>query len=223
VLLDTAERHLDTELRANDLNPGIYAFWSCIIDSKRMGDLCRKLHIKPTVDLFYSIKAEKPTSLVDLAFQTLFLNRCSFSGLGRKPIGGDKQTSRWAVDCRYRPEILENSIQKAHKLLQGRTRVTNLPILDFLARLDGASIYLDPPYYHQGKHLYPTQMSIQEHETLARMLKKRRRWVLSYDDCSEVRALYSAFQVVSTSVRYSVTGRKRTNWVSNNELLISSL
>src|SRR5262249_38928824 len=55
-----------------------------------------------------------------------------------------------------------------------------------------AFVYIDPPYYLQGNALYKHGMSEKDHERLAELLRKLRfRWVLSYDDHTRIRELYS--------------------------------
>ena len=51
--------------------------------------------------------------------------------------------------------------------------------------------YCDPPYIQQGWQLYREIMTDGDHERLAAVLRTVPRWVLSYDECEEVRRLYS--------------------------------
>jgi DNA adenine methylase len=80
-------------------------------------------------------------------------------------------------------------------------------------------VYADPPYWVKGDMLYPEQMSSKDHETLAFLLLDRHNWVLSYDDCPEVRAMYQDCKIIDLSARYCINGKK-DNWEHKNELLI---
>jgi DNA adenine methylase len=79
-----------------------------------------------------------------------------------------------------------------------------------------AVFYLALPYYVEGNALYQHGFSKDDHLRLAELLKTTEHlWVLSYDDCPDVRALYHWAQIMSVSVNYSITGARR-----DHELLI---
>ena len=85
-------------------------------------------------------------------------------------------------------------------------------------------IYFDPPYYGQKKgEVYSDEgMSVNEHHCLASALANiRRPWLLSYDDCKDIRELYQEFNMLSYNVRYSV-GTSTGKSVVTGELLISN-
>ena len=84
-------------------------------------------------------------------------------------------------------------------------------------------LYLDPPYYVKGGQLYAHNMSHDEHVELASLLHGvAADWRLSYDDCQEVRDLYSWAGFEELEIRYTnaVTDKKRPK---NKELLISPI
>ena len=57
----------------------------------------------------------------------------------------------------------------------------------------------------------------EHHRRLAAKLKEMKQpWLLSYDDCPEVRALYSWAQIETVDVGYSICGQTR-----KRELLVS--
>jgi len=63
-------------------------------------------------------------------------------------------------------------------------------------------------------------MSIQDHFDLSCLLFSRDNWVLSYDDCIEVKNLYKDFhKIVDINARYCITGTKDT-WKDKNEIII---
>jgi DNA adenine methylase len=80
--------------------------------------------------------------------------------------------------------------------------------------------YLDPPYFVAGKKCYPTYMVRSEHEELARVLSDKTDWLLSYDDCPEVRDLYRWARVETTVTRYSMSSHGPKIWPKKTELLI---
>ena len=63
---------------------------------------------------------------------------------------------------------------------------------DAIAQHKDSFLYLDPPYKSKYS-LYGYKGSMHkgfDHAALAAMLKKRDRWILSYNDCPEIRELY---------------------------------
>jgi len=53
-------------------------------------------------------------------------------------------------------------------------------------------IFADPPYYHKGNYLYRPKMKVDDHVRLASCLKRTpHKFILTYDDCEEVRSLYA--------------------------------
>ena len=89
-----------------------------------------------------------------------------------------------------------------------------------------AFVYADPPYYIGKKKLYGNQGDMQfgqkDHEDLAKILKNRRHWVLSYNDTPEVRKLYRDFKKIKPSWSYGMSGVKSRKKKHSNEILILS-
>jgi len=224
VALHAATLYRDMPLRLNDLNPQISCFWEVVCGQcDGLDELCERIETAvPTVDMFRHVQEQKAAQAlpVDLAFQALFLNRCSFSGLLHgNPIGGWNQLSKWTVDCRYNGKRLAKELRAAHELLKDRTKVYNVEASAYVSAIKNEPKYLDPPYYDKGSSLYPVSMTVAEHARLADALKTSRNWLVSYDDCPPVRALYEWATVAEVQVRYSVQGAKK-KWREKSELLI---
>ena len=66
------------------------------------------------------------------------------------------------------------------------------------------------------------QFKQKDHEDLARILKKRKRWVLSYNNTPEVRKLYRDFRKIKLSWSYGMSGVESRKEKHSNELLILS-
>jgi DNA adenine methylase len=67
-------------------------------------------------------------------------------------------------------------------------------------------IYLDPPYYERGRELYYDYYKQGDHEELAKFIAAKMRskfWIVSYDNVSPIKRLYSDFRSVIYSVGYS--------------------
>jgi DNA adenine methylase len=216
-----------------DKDPGVVALWRAVRECPR--DLVnRLLNFVPSVENFEKLKAEdgKPTGDIgEDAFRKFALHQISFSGLGAKaggPIGGKSQEkAKYRVDCRFKPERHANVLMEQHRLLK---RFKNFEVVhgDFAEALgkvpaDGFA-YLDPPYYLKGAELYVHNMSPEDHERLAGILRAAPyEWALSYDDHPAVRDLYGAwadvntFEMVATIDTKRGAGKRR----KNSELVIT--
>jgi len=76
--------------------------------------------------------------------------------------------------------------------------------------------YLDPPYFHAGGRLYEMKV---DHEELCDYLKHRKeRWLLSYDNCEEIKTLYKGFKFDYPQWSYGISPRKKT--LAPREILI---
>lgn len=221
VLLEVARQYPKLWLHANDKDYWMYCFWKIVSeDSNRFASLLDKVKAQPTLELFYKLREEKTEDEIECAYRAIFFNRTTFSGiLSSGPIGGKEQKSKYAVDCRYNAIKLQIKILNCRDLLLGRTVVTNDSFFDCEALIDDHCIYADPPYYLKGDMLYPERMNHKDHETLSLLLQKRNNWVLSYDDCPEVREFYKDCKIIDLAARYCINGKKE-NWENKNELII---
>lgn len=223
VLLDVAQRYPSIQLYANDKDSWIASFWEVVasVDNSKMLELFDLLSVKPTIELFYKLRETPAINIVERAYRAIFFNRTTFSGIASSgPIGGKDQKSKYTVDCRYNSKKLKEKIHVCHKLLVGRTIVSNLDFADY-TELWNTDIpaYLDPPYFHKGGALYSQKMDAFQHEKLATLLQHRDNWILSYDDCLEIRNLYNNSKIVDLAARYCINGKK-DSWESKNELVI---
>jgi len=219
VALLVAERYPRVEMRLNDLDPDLSAFWG-VVAEEEVEALCDRLDIRPTIDLFYRLRHTVAKTKVERAFQALFFSRCSFSGLlhGSR-LGGESQMSENKVFARFNGPRLVEQIKQAHKVLAGRTLVTCLDGARYVRRHATATMYLDPPYFQKGDKLYRQRMSLPDHLALADALRLATNWLLSYDHTPVIEALYSWARRRGVGARYSVNGKK-TRWTANEELVI---
>ena len=223
VLLEVAQKYPKIKLYANDKDYWMYCFWSIVAgnDSNKLNSLLNMVGCQPTLELFYKLREIKTKDDVECAYRAIFFNRCCFSGiLSSGPIGGKNQKSKYTVDCRYNSNKLKEKILQCHSLLKDRTQVDNKDVIHYeQLNLTNEPAYLDPPYIEAGKSLYFEYMSKDEHKYLGYILSDRKNWVLSYDDCAEIRYIYSKKSIIDLPARYCINGKKN-NWESKNELII---
>jgi len=175
--------------------------------------------------------AETPleNSTIDLGLAGLFFNRTNYSGiLLANPIGGKSQKSEYRIDCRFNKQRIINNIKEIAEHRDSITVKWN-DAINFLSRNSkllhesNCFVYIDPPYYEQGKNLYRFYYSDSDHIRLANFIKKRHfPWLISYDDHPFINKLY--FEQMENLKRqklycdYSAQKHK-----CGNELLISNL
>ena len=213
----------------NDANKGIAAFWKSITSNcSAFLSLLEKTPVDMENYLFQRkilANSDDATEL-QLGFATFFLNRANRSGiLNAGPIGGYEQHGKWGLDARFKKTILKDRIVKIN-LFRNRIDVHNRDALDLLKEMhnelnSAAFVYLDPPYFGQGKRLYLDYYIEEDHIQLADYLASECSfpWVLTYDNHPKIREEYENrnYQVDEFSVHYSA------NRVRNSsELMIIS-
>jgi len=220
VALAVADTNPSTCIHLNDKDTRIAAFWK-VTASDSVDELLGKMDVEPTWDLFSDTKSKQCATDVDLAFQAIFLNRTARNGiLNAGPMGGKRQDGETKINDRYNFKALKNKILKCNRLLVDRTTVTNEDFRTVLSTSEQhTATYLDPPYVVKGNDLYPVGMSDDDHRELAAMLNNRANWLLSYDDCTLTRSLYSPEDVLMVPARYCIDNK----WEKKRELLIGKM
>jgi len=233
ILLKFLKRqHQIKKLILNDRDTGIAALWTSIIHYPN--ELIRRiLDVKPSTELFYDIKEELNSHtdntflcehVINYGVKKLIVHQLSYSGLGVKsggPLGGKEQKSKYKIDCRWNPDHLSRKIVWVNKLLSrfeiAEDCCTNK---DFAAIIGEPSLYyMDPPYYQQGNNLYQYGFSDDDHSRLCDSLKNLQDWVLSYDDCNEIRSLYDDWaDMYKIYANYTIVSKKDKQ--PKSELLI---
>jgi DNA adenine methylase len=207
-LLAAAQMRPDiNEFVVNDTDRGIYAFWCCIANPTMAEALASRYETTtPTVALHDDLQELRVSpqftemAVLDAAFIALFLNRTSFDGIVTSgPMGGKQQTAGGNIEARYCTAKVARSIRGAAALLNGRLRVHDLDCCDLISWYDNCdtALYLDPPYVQKGAQLYPHAFGRDDHVRLAETLRQiKAEWLLSYDNCDEVRDLYGGWAYV---------------------------
>lgn len=215
VAIYVARQFPKVRLHLNDKDPLIAGLWRVICGPKSaaVNDLIQRLDVKPTLEMWHSVRKQVPANDVERAFKAIFLNRTSWNGiLGEvRPIGGLQQKSQWTVSCRYSVESLVTLVREYRQLLFGRTKVTCLDATEFMQT--SFPCYLDPPYLMKGKNdLYGVTMTEDEHRRFAQALHSARKWVLTYDMKDTIACdLYFGVQKSLIDTRYSMDTAHRAH------------
>lgn len=218
----------------NDKDIGMYCLWRAVKEFPT--ELKASVNgLAPSVEEFDAIRAylQNPTAstaadIVQVGFSKLAVHQMSFSGLGLKsggPQGGRKQNAntKYPIDCRWSAPYMCKKIDRYSALMNACAsfKIDNGDFEDLITdQSNSALLYLDPPYYVKGDDLYIHSFDYSHHVRLAAALKiTPHRWVLSYDDCPEVRKLYDWAFIREFNGTYSI---KQTAGAVNTktELLI---
>ncbi|WP_085706978.1 DNA adenine methylase [Pseudomonas sp. B35(2017)] len=196
----------------NDLDPVIHAFWWAVVnDSEKLIELIRETPV--TMESWHAqraiIEISDTVDRTTLGFATFFLNRTNRSGMIKGGvIGGINQTGKYLIDARFKKDRLIERIIKISNL-KDRIQLFNIDAMALLTHSDleigqNSLIYLDPPYYEKGSQLYRNHYQPNDHQQIANtVMTINTPWLVTYDNCTEINALYQQAQGVEFSLHYS--------------------
>ena len=184
-------------------------FWQTVLtDPAILADAVMDYYPLSRAEFYRLQQQESLTTQLAEATRYFVLNRCSFSGTtmsgGMSP-GHDRFT--------------QSAIDRLRTFHVGKLWVEQADFARSIALNRNAFLYLDPPYY-SASGLYGRRGDLHEgfhHAGLRKLLKNRDRWVLSYDDCLEVREMYSGYKIVELNWKYGMSSDKKSR-----EILILS-
>lgn len=132
----------------------------------------------------------KPKNDLERAYRWFYLNRTSYSGIM------NMQNCFWGYGDKYsmRPENWPRAIRKTSEKLQD-VKLTSYDFDKVIAEAeDDAFLFIDPPYFNADQDkFYAHSFKKDDHFRLEKILKKhskRLKYLITYDDCVEIRELY---------------------------------
>jgi DNA adenine methylase len=213
------------EIHINDADKAIHDFWWTVkYRPKQFADMLVKTRVS-MAEWRRQRAIYRSTSRVSRlrrGFAAFYLNRCNRSGIimNGGPIGGIKQEGEWLLNARFNKAEL---LRRCEKIAEYRDRIfiSGNDGIEFVATQDAAKtmFFVDPPYFAKGKTLYLNALDEPYHAAVAEKLKalKEAAWVLTYDDCPEIRRLYQGWTNIKPfGLRYAASERR-----SGKEILIS--
>jgi len=167
-------------------------FWQYLLeDPEKLADQVETHYPLPRAK-FYEYQKLQFESRSKLERATLFyvLNRTSFSGStlsGGMASGG----------LHDNPRFNKSSIERLRKFKIENLTVELADFKESIRKHKSTLLYLDPPYMIKNK-LYGHRGDLHkdfDHTGLFEILKKRRGWILSYNNSDEIKDLYSNFYI----------------------------
>ncbi len=201
----------------NDLDPAVHAFWWAVLnDTENFLSLLEETPV--TMEYWYRQKEvhADPDSFTptEIGFATFFLNRTNRSGILKGGvIGGKNQDGPYPLHARFNKTDLAERIENVANLADHIT-LRNDDALTLLADIakdlpSRSLIYLDPPYYQKGSQLYRNHYQPEDHKQIADYVREMTTpWVVTYDNCPEIRDLYCDCQEVQFSLHYSTASAR---------------
>lgn len=201
-------------IHINDLSRPVYSFWKAVLnDTEELSRLIKNTRLSVASWDRQKRIFSNPSdhSYVQLGFATFFLNRTNRSGiLNGGIIGGRDQTGPWKIDARYNADELVFRVESIAKMRK-RIKLTQSDALALLRHglpkwTAKTLVYLDPPYFDQGRQLYYDYYKPEDHAALAAFIEanmRERHWIVSYDNVAPIKKLYAGFRGIVYNVGYS--------------------
>lgn len=172
--------------------------------------------LKEDFNSFRNLLREQKTFSLENAAMFYAINKSSFSGATFS--GGYSKRAAYA-------RFTDGSIEKIKNYKVKNLNVNHASFEESITKHPDSFLYCDPPYLlSKGKNkLYGDKGSTHQnfnHELLNEILIKRDRWVLSYNDCDEIREMYKDFEIVKLSWSYGMNSKEKRNRDSSSEILI---
>ncbi|WP_314409645.1 DNA adenine methylase [Pseudomonas kuykendallii] len=195
----------------NDIDPAIYSFWLSVFeDTEKLIKLISDtpVNMESWLEQKKIITSQENHGATALGFAAFFLNRTNRSGIIQGGvIGGKEQTGKYLIDARYNKTNLIARIERLAGL-KDRVEIHNLDAVELIRKPEYNSkdcfIYLDPPYYNKGSQLYRNHYNPEDHSTIASAtLELNAPWIVTYDNCEQIRELYKTASQYEFSFFYS--------------------
>lgn len=175
----------------------------------------------PTKDSFNALREMKASTELEVAYRYFVINRTAYGGIMNKPNWGfhhykSVQPIKW-------PKLINN----AGKKLEHVSKFTSKDFEGVIkAKPKGLStfLFIDPPYFKADqKRAYFHSFESKDHVRLHELLKRTSyKFCLTYDDCEEIRSLYSWANIHEKEWRYNTSNSNKATRKIGKELIITN-
>ena len=199
---------LGYDINANDKFAPLTNFWLAAKESnKELVTALRAQSVDKATFLRFREEVINDPDRLSQAMKFFVINRCSFSGATLS--GGFSQEAS-------KKRFTESSISRVEALDLSKFTIHSLDFSDFLAvQTEDALIFADPPYYLESKsRLYGKNGDLHEtfdHQALAAILMTKENWMLTYNDCPEIRNLYKDYEIQTVAWSYGMNKSKKSS------------
>lgn len=194
------------EVYGYDIFEPLVAFWQELVE--RPLELAKRVwsYHPLTRTKFYNLQKRYMhlTDKLERAAAFFVLNRSSFSGT---TLSGGMSPDH--------PRFTPSAIHRVEMFQAYNFKVECEDFRNAIPKHEDAFLYLDPPYMN-GQALYGVRGDTHrgfDHKALAELLYKRDRWIMSYNDCDEIRTLYKDYVILSVEWIYGMSKNKQSREV----------
>lgn len=193
-----------------DIFKPLVEFWQCAINTPyQLSDVVRR-YFPLKKEAFYELQQTQIEfkTKIDRAGVFYVLNRSSFSG---STLSGGMSPDH--------PRFTESSIKRLRHFYNPNLIVDRAHFKESITSHKDIFTYLDPPYLIANT-LYGKKGDTHkdfDHVGLAKLLRKRNNWIMSYNDCKEIRELYAGHTIITPEWKYGMSTDK-----TSKEVLIFS-
>lgn len=205
------------EVYGSDIFQPLVTFWDVLLKEPKKLIASVEKYYPLSSPKFYNLQKIYLTLIdeVELAAAFFVLNRSSFSGT----------TASGGMSPGH-PRFTHSAIERLSKFHAEHFHVECADYRDVIPKHENDFLYLDPPYMN-GQALYGDRGNTHkgfDHKALAELLSKRDRWIMSYNDCEDIRNLYSKNQILTVDWIYGMSKNKQSNEVLilSNDLALAA-
>ena len=218
VSLTAAFEKLSNHITMVEMDEEIAAVWEIILKENNKWLADKILTFELTHENVKSELDRPRKKLKDIAFCTILKNRIFHGGILAKGSGMIKNGENGkGIASRWYPKTLHDRIIAISFIRDKISFVTGDAFEILVTNLNNKNAYffIDPPYTVAGKRLY-TYFDI-DHEKLFHLTSKLKgKFMLTYDDTSEIRRLADKYDL-----QYRTIPMKTTLHYEKNEIIIS--
>jgi len=181
-------------------------FWQCLVEDKKKLVSAVRTFYPLSKNRFYQLQEKQGT------YKNKFRRAAAFFTLNRSSFSGSTMSGGMSIN---HPRFTETSIQRLTDFNIDGFSVNSLDFASSIDRHRGMLLYLDPPYMIKGC-LYGKKGNTHrgfDHAGLAEILKGRDQWILSYNDCEEIRELYKEYEILYPEWTYGMSSNKKSKEV----------
>ena len=204
----------------NDSNKDLINFYQQIQTSESRNKLIKNVErFIPNKENFTILKNTIPKNQFEDACRYFIINRTAYSGIMKKPNWGyDNKKSLQPHKWGERIDIAGSKLHYAELL--------NQDFRNFFKRKqsEGVFAFIDPPYFHADqKRAYIDHFKFEDHIDLCSILRRAEfKFLLTYDDCSEIRKMYKWAKIKDKSWMYHTANSNVASRKKGRELFITN-
>jgi len=212
-----------TEVRGYDKMKQLVWFWMALCENnERLADEVQNLREQYQIrngdvvtgcskESFHQYREDLKTE----SFMFSYERAAKYYAINRASFSGATFSGGWSERASY-ARFTDSSVQRLRDFKAKNFRVDYADFQDAMEYHPNAFLYLDPPYMLEGSQnsLYGIDGNLHnsfDHERLHGLLTKRSGWVMSYNDCAEIRKMYEDYEIIEAEWSYGMNKSKQSS------------